>query len=69
MEAFLISATGKLIQLFECVWSVVSSFRRRVNEIYPLLGCYAGLIGSYLTTVSGQHIGPIFKGFRVLLNP
>jgi len=32
----------------------ISCFRRGVNEVFALLGCYAALIGSKLLNVSGQ---------------
>ena len=38
--------------------SVISDFRRRVNGILTLLGCYAALIGSYrrFGTTSRSHL-------------
>ena len=39
----------------------ISAFRHVVNEIITLLRCYAVYIGSYVTDVSGQPIGPTFK--------
>jgi hypothetical protein len=47
---------------------MISGLRRRVNEIFAVLGCYAVLIGNLGTDVSGQHIGPIFKNQVVFLN-
>jgi len=41
--------------------NLISAFRSRVNEIITLLRCNAVYIGSYVTDVSGQPIGPTFK--------
>lgn len=35
--------------------------------ICALLGCYAAQVGNYV--VSGQHVGPIFKGQEVQKSP
>jgi len=32
-----------------------------ILENCALLGCYAASSGKFLTDVSGQHIGPIFR--------
>ena len=39
-------------------WIMVSKFRRGVNDLLTLLGCYAALV---VTDVSGQTIGAICK--------
>jgi len=44
---------------------VTSVFRRSVNDVFALLGCYTASIGSQVTDVSGQPIGPIFKSQAV----
>ena len=41
---------------------MISGFHRDVDEICALLGCYAACSGQFLTDVSGQPVGPIFKG-------
>jgi hypothetical protein len=46
---------------------VTSGFRRDVDEISALLGCYAASNGKPLPTFRGQRIGPVFKG-QVLLH-
>jgi len=41
---------------------VISGFRREVNKICAVLGYYAAYSLNFFTDVSGQPIGPIFKG-------
>jgi hypothetical protein len=53
-----ISVTSVLILCEKCV---TSGFRRGVNEIFALLGCYAALIGSYLPTFR-ENVCYIFNG-------
>jgi hypothetical protein len=45
---------------------VISGFRRDVNEICALCGILKGVDLSLLTDVSGQNIGPLFKGLGQL---
>jgi hypothetical protein len=42
---------------------VTSGFRRSVNEIFVLLGCYTALIGSYLMTFIDNVSSPSSKVF------
>ena len=48
------------------VLTLISSFRRDVDEICSLLGYYASSFGNCLPDVSGQRIGPILTGQVVL---
>jgi hypothetical protein len=41
---------------------VISGFRRKIDKNYALLSYYAASSGNSLPDVSGQPIGPIFKG-------
>jgi hypothetical protein len=41
---------------------VISGFCRSVNEIFVLLEFYCSIEWQYVTDVSRQPIGPIFKG-------
>ena len=47
--------------------SVISGFRREVDENCALLGYYAASSGKSLTDVWGQPVGPTFKGQRKVL--
>jgi hypothetical protein len=45
---------------------VILGFRRGVNDVSTLLGCYVALTDSWLPTdFSGRSIGPIFDGQAV----
>jgi hypothetical protein len=55
---------------FQNSWfCVISGFRREVEENCALPGYYAASSGQFLTEVSGQHIGPIFKGKNLKMGP
>ena len=41
---------------------MIADFRREVDGNWVLLGCYAARSGKFLTGVSGQPVGTIFKG-------
>jgi len=43
---------------------VISGFSRSVNKLFALLECHTALM-QLVTYVSGQPIGPIFKGQAV----
>jgi hypothetical protein len=42
--------------------TLISGFHRNVDDIYALLRYYVASCGNFFTDVSGQRIGPIFKG-------
>ena len=48
------------------VHPVISGFRRHVDEISALLGCYAASCGNSFTDVWEQRIGPVFFDFLTL---
>jgi hypothetical protein len=51
------------------VGCVISGFRREVDENCVLMSYYAANSGKFLTDVSGQLIGPTFKGRSYLQDP
>jgi hypothetical protein len=56
---------GTKLKLFLCKFTIltlISGFRRDVDDFCALLGCYAASCGNFFTDVSVQRIGPIFTG-------